>query len=201
MTHMMTEWPSARNWLLVLNMCQNSRKAHKDGFYQVSCSRYIQQYIQQENLNRKHLAEFSAKSDPWWTNVTALYYSGNRSQALSVLKQRCADLCVKSVESALQLHSSLPHSIYYTLSIISEILYWCGEYRAALQLYEYMTDNNISDVRKRIADCQGRLGDNNKAIEILNSITDKSDNVYYALGHAYKNTGQYEEAEQNILQS
>ena len=161
----------------------------------------LKQYILQENFERQHLSQFSVNSDSWWTQVITLYYSGNYTQALSVLKQRYADLCDNPVKSALQLHSSLPHSIYDTLFIISETLFWCDEYRAALQLFEYMTDNNISDERMRIADCQRRLGDNNKAIEILNSITDKSDDVYYSLGHAYNNTGQCDKAEQNFLQA
>ena len=80
-------------------------------------------------------------------------------------------------------------------------MYLCGEDRAALQLYEYMTDNNISDERLRMADCQHKLGDSNKAIEILTSITDKSSGEYYSLGNAYEITGQYEKAEQCFLQA
>ena len=161
----------------------------------------LKQCIQEENFDCQHLSQFSVKSDSWWTHVETLYYSGNETQALTLLKQRCADLWINPVKSALQLHSSLPHSVYHTLFILSETLYWCRQYRAALQLYQYMTDHNISDKMWRIADCQSRLGDDNKAIEILNSITDASGKVYYSLGHAYKNTGQYDKAEQNFLQS
>ena len=85
--------------------------------------------------------------------------------------------------------------------IISETLFRCEEYRAALQLYQYMTDHYISDMRMRLAHCQSRLGHSIKAIEILMSIMDKSDGVYLSLGHAYRNTGQYEKAEQCYLQA
>ena len=145
------------------------------------------------------------KSDPWWTHVTTLYYSGNYTQALSVLKQRCADLCDNPVESALQLHTSLSRSINDindTLYIISETLYLCGGYSTALQIYEHMNDNIITDERERIADCQHGLGDNDKAIEILSSITDKSASVYFSLGNAYcDKSGQHEKAEQCYLRA
>ena len=64
-----------------------------------------------------------------------------------------------------------------------------------------MTDNNISDERMRIADCQLQLGDTNKSIETLNSIKYKSSRVYFSLADAYMNTEQYEKAELCYLQA
>ena len=161
----------------------------------------LKQCIQEKSFDHQQLAQLSVKSDPWWTHVTTLYYSGNYTQALSVLKERCTDLCINPVESVLQLFSSLPYSIYYAVFITSETLLWCGEYRAALQLYQYMNDNNISDERMRIAGCLLSLGDNNKAIEILTSIKYISDSVYLSLGNAYESTCQHEKAELCYLQA
>ena len=46
-------------------------------------------------------------SDPWWVNVTTLFYSGNQTDALSALKQRYGGICESSVETAQHISSVL----------------------------------------------------------------------------------------------
>ena len=161
----------------------------------------LKRYLGKESFDIQELKSFSEESHPWWSRVITMYHSGNETQALSTLTQRCVNICHNPVESALQLHSTLPHRTYDTLIIISETLFWCGNERAALQIYQYMTDNDISDERQRIADCHMRLGQTEKSIEICNSITDKSAEVYYTLGQVQSMTGQYDMAEHNYLQA
>ena len=151
------------------------------------------------------------ESDLWWLNITTLYYSGKYAEALSKLKEEYKRLCERPVDLSLHIASLLPHSReggtlpthskYHTLTIISETLFWCGEFKAALQLYQYMTDNDISDERQRMADCYNRLGNHSKAIEILESISEKSSNEYFSLGNVCRSSGRYDEAEASFLQS
>ena len=161
----------------------------------------LKNLLSEESFEIEHLSEYKNKSDLWWLNVTTLYYSGNCSQALSELKQKYEGLCERPVELSLHIASRLPHNKYDTLYIISETMFWCGEYRAALQLYQYMTVNDISDERVRIADCHDHLGNHSKAKEILESISEKSSDVYFSLGNAYQSSGRYDEAEANYLQA
>ena len=187
---------------LKLNTDQSSRRWFVPSeLFTAMCSLMIplKGHLGKKDFKKEDLATFSEETDPWWSRVTTLYYSGNYTQALSILKQKCADLCGKPVQSALHILSSLPHFMNNVLFIVSETLYWCGEHRAALQLYQYTSENNIGDTRERIADCKRMLGENDQAIKILSSITEKSAGVYYSLGHAYKNVGQYQMAEQSFL--
>ena len=159
----------------------------------------VKLFLAEQTVKIEDLTTYQMVSDVWWLNVTSLYYSGNYVEALSVLKQKCEGLSENPVTSALQLASELPHSIDYKLYIISETLFWCSEYRAALQIYQYMTDNDISDKRVRIAACHIQLSNYNKALEILESIPVKSSEVYLQLGHAYGDTGKYDQAEAHYL--
>ena len=64
-----------------------------------------------------------------------------------------------------------------------------------------MTDEKIADERKRQADCYHRLGEYNTAVNILNTIQDKSSHVHYSLGQSYKRLSRYEEAERHLVQA
>ena len=45
----------------------------------------LKQFIQQENFAHQHLARFCVESEMWLSHIKTLYYSGNYTQALSVL--------------------------------------------------------------------------------------------------------------------
>ena len=162
----------------------------------------LKEYMANESLRTQDLMSFSSQSDSWWSHVTTLYYSGNYSRALSALKLKYEGLCDTPVESALQLASVLPHSSSKdTLDIVSGVLYMCSEYKPALQLYQYMTDNDIGNKYSQVADCHIRLGNYLKAIQMLTRKGEKSHGDYFSLGWAYMRLGNYKAAEISLIQA
>ena len=64
-----------------------------------------------------------------------------------------------------------------------------------------MTDEKIRDQRNRQADCDRRLGEYNTAVNMLNTIQDKSSHVHYSLGQSYKDLSRYKDAERHLVQA
>lgn len=85
------------------------------------------------------------------------------------------------------------------LHIISHTLFRGGEHRAALALFKHMTDCRSSDMRSRMADCYVGLHEYSKALEVLESITEKSADVHLSLGNAYRIMDEYAKSEQSFL--
>ena len=94
----------------------------------------LKKLLSEETFQIEHLSEYKNKSDLWWLNVCTLHYSGHHAQALLELKQKYEGLCERPVELSLHIASVLSKSTKFLLSLISETLLWCGEYRAALHL-------------------------------------------------------------------
>ena len=138
-------------------------------------------------------------SDPWWLNATTLFYSGKPDDALLALQQQYMGLCECPVETALLITSVLQHDPPYTMDVIADILCQCGEIRAALKLWQYMTDTNIRNRRVKIADCHRALGDYDKAIDALENIM--SPLVYFPLGRAYMGSLKLDEAEASFVRA
>ena len=149
------------------------------------------------SLQTKDLMSYQNISDPWGVNVTTLFYSGKPDDALLALKQQYMGLCESPVETALLMTSVLQHDPPYTMDVIADILCQCGEIRAALKLWQYMTDTNIRDRRVKIVDCHRALGDYDKAIDALENIM--SPRVYFPLGRAYMKSLKFDEAEASFV--
>ena len=118
-----------------------------------------------------------------------------------MVKQRYNKLCDAPVDRALQIASVLPQDTRDTLDVLTDTLMWCHEYRAAHDIYQYMSDKGSCDVRMRMADCLRCLGNHRKAIEILECIPVNSYVRYTTLGDAYRDLGMYNEAETSILKA
>ena len=147
------------------------------------------------------LMSYQNISDPWWVNVTTLFYSGNPADALSAITKRYAGLCESPIDSVKQMSSALQDGPSYTMLVIAEILLCCNEYRSALQLYQYMTYEYQPHLRASIADCHCALGDHGKAIDELENIPKKSRGEYYTLGHAYVGTANLDRAEACLVKA
>ena len=160
----------------------------------------LKKAIAVDNFNPMQLKTLKFNTNTWWSKVTILYYTGRYGEALSLLKQSYPRLTERPVETALEISSTSGSGVHATLWIVSETLFWCHEYRAALLLYKYMTDEKIRDERTRQADCYIQLGEYNTAVNILNTIQDKSSYVHYALGQSYTELSRYEEAEKHLVQ-
>ena len=103
-----------------------------------------------------------------------------------MVKQRYNKLCDAPVDCASQIASVLPQDTRDTLDVLTDTLMWCHEYRAAHNIYQYMSDKGSCDVRMRMADCLRCLGNHRKAIEILECIPVNSYGRYSTLGDAYR---------------
>ena len=162
----------------------------------------LKEFLAQHLFNIEDLRKFnSLTSDPWWSKVKTLYYTNRKAEALSALKQKCPDLCKQPVKSVLTLAKSTQQNLGENMSIVSDSLLICSEVKAALQLYIYMTDNQIRFKKKRIATCHFILGEYEMCAEILQNIQHKSSVEYGTLGQAYRRLGKLDEAEEILMQA
>ena len=107
----------------------------------IASRKYSIAQLQMLQLNKNH----------WWSNIKTLYYTGRFGQASSEFEEKFKNLIKKPVAAAIELLTLPLSGKYEILYIISDILYQCKHYKAALQLYHYMTDRGISDEGYRIA--------------------------------------------------
>ena len=134
-----------------------------------------------------------------WSKVSVMFYTLRRPQAMSLLQQQYHGIYDNPVQSALEITESFGSGEAKTLYLIAEGLFWSGQYRAALQVYNYLTYEGISDRTRRIADCYMRLGDYQTAVDILNTIQDKSSSDYKSLGETQMRLTRNEDAERNLM--
>ena len=161
----------------------------------------LMNYLANQTTQVQDLATYEKQTDSWWQNITALYYSGSFAQVLLMVKQRYNKLCDAPVDCALQIAYVLPQDTHDTLDVLTDTLMWCHEYRAAHNIYQYMSDKGSCNVRMRLDDCLRCLGNHSKAIEILECIPVNSYVRYTTLGDAYRDLGMYNEAETSFLKA
>ena len=131
-------------------------------------------------------------TNPWWSKVKTLYYTGRYAQALSVCEEKFPTLIEKPVAAAEKLLSTSRSGKYETLDIISDILCRCNQEKAALQLYHYTTDSGISDKWRK-------LGEYKSAVDIIQADHKNSERYHGILGRVYMEMRRYDDAETQFV--
>ena len=178
-----------KKWFLPIGMFANMCKAMTPLKLRLASKHFQVQQLKTMTLDINTL----------WSKVSVMFYTGRIPPAMSLLKQKHPGIYDNPVQSALEITESFGSDEAKTLYLIAEGLFWSGQYRAALQLYNYMTYEGIRDSTRRIADCYLRLRDYQTALDVLNTIQDKSSSDYKSLSETQLRLERYEDAERNIL--
>ena len=104
----------------------------------------LKESIASREFSIAHLQCLQLHTNPWWSNVKTLFYTGRFTQAFSLCEEKFPIIIEKPVAAARKIMSLSRSGKYETMDIISDILCKCNhQYEAALQLLHYMTDRGI----------------------------------------------------------
>ena len=160
----------------------------------------LKESIASRELSIAQLQCLQLHTNPWWSNIKTLYYTGRFSQAFSACQKKIPTMIEKPVAAATEILSLSRSGKYEIMYIISNILYWCNQYKAALQLYHYKTDSGISDKWHHIAQCHYRLGEYKSVVDVIQADHKNSENYHdILLGHVYLKMGRYDDAETQFV--
>ena len=160
----------------------------------------LKESIASREFNIAQLQSLQLNTNPWWSNVKTLYYTGRYAQALSVCEEKFPTMIEKPVAAATEILSLSHSGKFETMRTMSDILFRCNKRKAALQLYHYMTDRGISDKRYNIAWCHYRLGEYKPVVDVIQADHKNSENYHdILLGHVYLKMGRYDDAETQFV--
>ena len=126
-------------------------------------------------------------------------YTGRFTLALFVCEEKFPTLIEKPVAAATEILSISGSGKYEIMNKISDILFRCKQYKAALQLYHYMKDEGISDMGYDKAWCHYRLGEYKSALDLIHADRKNSERYQSILRCVYMEMGRYDDAETQFV--